>query len=83
MSDFSNCRSCGARIRWIRTVGGKAMPCNAELIRFNRGGGPETFVTPEGKVERGKRDREGVITGYISHFATCPNANQHRRRRTS
>ena len=49
MSSFSTCRSCGARIRWVKTVGGKAMPCNAEAIRFTRGGGPETFVTPPGR----------------------------------
>lgn len=81
MSDYSVCRSCGARIRWIKTISGKAMPCDAEEIRFNRGGGPETFVTPEGKVERGRRCREGEYTGYISHFATCPFADCHRKRK--
>ena len=68
MNDMGYCRSCGARIRWIRTTAGKAMPVNAEPIRFERGGGPETFVTPEGKVERGKRDPEGTLTGFISHW---------------
>ncbi len=82
MNDMGYCRSCGARVRWIRTTAGKAMPVNAEPIRFERGGGPETFVTPEGKVERGKRDPEGTLTGYISHFATCPHADRHRRRPT-
>lgn len=81
MSNFSTCRSCGARIIWIKTVNGKAMPCNAEPLTFNRGGGPETFVMESGKVERGKRDRDGELTGYISHFATCPNASRHRRRK--
>lgn len=76
----ATCRSCGARIVWIKTAAGKSMPCNADLITFTRGGGPETFVTPEGKIERGKRDRNGALTGYISHFATCPNANRHRRK---
>lgn len=81
MNDMGYCSSCGARIRWIRTVGGKAMPCDAQLITFTRGGGPEAFVTPEGKVERGKRDPDGDLTGYISHFATCPQADRHRRSR--
>lgn len=81
MSDFSTCRSCGAQIVWIKTTSGKSMPCNAGLIRFARGGGPETFVTAEGKVERGKRDPAGDRAGYISHFATCPNADRHRRKR--
>lgn len=79
MNNFGTCRSCGVRIVWIKTVGGKAMPCNAQPITFQKGGGPETFVTPEGKVERGKRDPDGDLTGYISHFATCPYADRHRR----
>lgn len=81
MSNTSTCRSCGASIVWIKTAAGKCMPCDAALITFTRGGGPETFVTPEGKVERGKRDRNGTLTGYISHFATCPNADRHRHKR--
>lgn len=76
---MSKCRSCGAEIIWIKMGSGKRMPCDKDPVTFTRGGGPESFVTPEGKVERGKRSKEG-LTGYISHFATCPNANQHRRR---
>ncbi len=26
------CRLCGAAIVWIRTVGGKAMPCDAKVL---------------------------------------------------
>lgn len=44
----SSCRSCDARIFWIKTSSGKSMPV----------------------------DQDGA-----SHFATCPNAAQHRRPR--
>ena len=27
------------------------------------------------------KDSDGDITGYISHFATCPQADRHRRPR--
>ena len=54
------------------------MPCDPYVITFTPGGGPETFVTQEGKVERGKRSKEGQI-GYISHWATCPQAKRFRK----
>lgn len=79
-SNFGTCRACGYRIRWIRTKNGKSMPCNAQAVRFTPGGGPETFVTEDGKVERGRRRQDGEKTGYISHFATCPEADRFRKR---
>ena len=78
INDISTCRSCGAPIRWIWTTGGKNMPCDAQEIHYSLGG-REVFVTADGKVERGTRG--GERTGYISHFATCPQADQHRRPR--
>ncbi len=68
--NYGFCRGCGKQILWVRTTHGKGMPCNPEVICFTPAGGPETFVTPEGKVVRGKRMQHGEI-GYISHFATC------------
>lgn len=80
---MSKCNSCGAEIIWVKTIAGKSMPCDAGLITFERAGGPETFVMPDGKVERGKRSPEGNLKGYISHFATCPNAAHHRKTRSA
>lgn len=79
-SNFGTCRACGYRVRWIRTKNGKNMPCNPEAVRFTPGGGPETFVTGDGKVERGRRAKDGSTVGYISHFATCPQADRFRKR---
>ena len=77
---LSICKGCGFAIRWFTTSGLKKMPVNPQPIRFIPGNGPETFVTKDGKVQRGKRDAKGSEVGYISHFATCPAADQLRKR---
>lgn len=82
LSNMGQCRTCGARIMWIRTKAGKNMPVDPELVDYRKAaGGKERIVTPEGDVVAGERCKaEGQPDGhgYISHFATCPNF----RRRT-
>ena len=71
---------------WIQMKSGKNMPVNPNIVSFI-GGGSDRIVLPEGEVVSGKiihgeyKDPEEVGFGYISHFATCPNADAHRRRR--
>ena len=80
---MSRCKSCGAEILWIKTFSGKKMPVDAEKIHFYAGDGDELFVTAGGAVVRGSRAEEGAEhthEGYISHFATCPDADKHRKR---
>ena len=78
---MSKCKSCGANIIWIPTVGGKAMPCDAKPIPYTEDStGSLTLVTKDGRVVRAKADMSSDNFGYVSHFATCPNANTHRRR---
>lgn len=82
---MSRCKSCGAEIIWIKTPAGKAMPCNPEPVPFMPLAiGDLQLVTENGYVVRGVRARAGgsmtAIGGYISHFATCPAADKHRRR---
>lgn len=71
------CRSCDAPIVWARTAAGRSMPLDAApAIGGN--------VTVE-------RDAAGKLTatvwpgpvagGYVSHFTTCPHADEHRRDR--
>lgn len=91
---MSECRSCGAKIIWIRMQSGKAMPCNPLRIGYTEQ--PEqpdsvkavlTLITPDGRTVRGTYEpgnQQGNGRnqyGYISHFSTCPNANKHRRPR--
>ena len=63
--DEMKCRSCSAAIRWITMRSGKPMPVNAEKT---------VIVVADEKGEHGV-----TMTGHISHFATCPNAKEHRR----
>ena len=78
------CRACGAPISWIKTRSGRVMPVNAMGERYKpEPEGKALFVTKDGRVERGTRypDRNlNVCIGYISHFATCPKAEEMRKK---
>lgn len=81
------CRACGAPIRFIKTVGGKTIPVNPEEVPYwQQAGGASKIVTPNGEVvsavlEGDQQKATGI--GYISHFATCPCADQFRKPRKS
>jgi hypothetical protein len=78
-----HCRSCGAPVRWVRTVNGKTMPLDPDptpdgniIAVVEPGGGRVAQVI-------GKDDLiDESVPRYKSHFATCPNADQHRKRGT-
>lgn len=79
---MSKCKSCGANIIWIPTVSGKSMPCDAKPIPYREdANGNMMLVTSDGRVVKAKIDIDSDTFGYVSHFATCPNANAHRQRR--
>jgi hypothetical protein len=80
----SSCRSCDAEILWARTERGKKMPLDAapvcDAIAETRG----LFVLREtdhrdGPLAIAAWGLEGTEPHYRSHFASCPNASQHRR----
>lgn len=82
---MSECKSCGAAIEWVKTKGNKPMPLDPERVRIRRSaGGNVLVVTDAGEVVRGVPAEEGSlgldeVSGRVSHFATCPAANAHRR----
>ncbi|WP_018130693.1 hypothetical protein [Effusibacillus pohliae] len=83
---MSKCRACGTKIRWIQTKNGRYMPVNLENVSVEVGTlEPDTcIVTEGGSVLWGRHYRGGEINGYIvtgriSHFATCPAAGRFRR----
>lgn len=79
------CRSCGAEVVFVTMQSGAKMPCDATLIRCCEDKNAKTsFVTPNGIVMRGVEAPDGVADfwGYRSHFETCPQADQFRKRRT-
>jgi len=75
MPDF--CRSCKAPVVWVRTRAGKRMPVDPEPVEG-------------GNIILSERDHATPLAVYVeadpgvmrhvSHFATCPNADQHRKR---
>lgn len=66
----ATCHSCGAPILWAVTVKGAHIPLDPTPAR--------RFVpTGEGPDEVAQMDT------YETHFATCPHAAQHRKRRHS
>lgn len=83
------CSSCGADIRWATTIAGKKMPLDPTPIRVSADPGrltppnglPATVLLPgEGEVRRMYTDAKSDIVGYGAHWATCPSAQQHRKR---
>lgn len=75
---MTKCKSCGKPIQWIKMASGKMMPRDAGLYMLKSG---ETglFVTDDGHVERVTQTGRDVQGGHLSHFATCPQANEHKR----
>lgn len=78
------CRACGAPIMFLKTAKGKTMPVDEGAVFFKaHPDGKELFILGDGSTMRGNQvsDRaEGDQFGYISHFATCPNADDFRKR---
>ena len=73
------CKGCGKPIVWIGKI-----PCDPEQIIYRQEKkGNLRVVTPNGEVLSAVlSDDPSTATGvgYISHFATCPQADRFRRR---
>jgi hypothetical protein len=69
---MSQCKSCGAEIIWAKTVKEKSIPLNDPpekrfmLVRITN-------------VQEGNYLEARMVDTYISHFATCPDADKHRK----
>ena len=83
----TQCKSCGAAIVWVTMEGsGKAMPLDVTPSREMG----TIVVSPDGKtgtvlsgLTLAAAKTEGRLA-YLSHFASCPRAAQHRApRRTT
>ena len=87
MMRTTQCRACGAEIGFIKSVGGKSIPVDAaEVTYWQNANGSKKIVTPNGEVV--SADLEGdpqkaTGIGYVSHFATCPEADKFRKARKS
>ena len=88
--DFNaKCKSCGKPIGWMKMSSERMMPLDPEVKHFTlwTDGDPKEekkiFITDHGTVFAGievDADEPDTLAGRISHFATCPNADQHRKK---
>lgn len=75
---MATCKGCGAEIVWVKTPGGKKMPCDPGLRPYwERKGASGKVVTPNGEViscvfDGNPQTATGV--GFVSHWSTCPKA---------
>jgi len=81
----SRCKKCGAPIVWIRTEDGKWMPCDEGLVEYKAGTTPDyedRVVNQNGEVIQCTFDFQCNPDGLarIPHWATCPFADDFRRR---
>ena len=79
----ATCKACGAPISWIETPNKKWIPCDEGLVPYKQdSAGPEAVVTQGGQVIRCRFDYTGFPTGMarVPHWATCPDADKHRKR---
>lgn len=85
LSRTTTCRGCGKPIAFIKTINGKSMPVDPEPINFIPEMDYDKFVLMDGTVQRGQAAEETVKTetkiGYRSHWATCPAADDFRRKK--
>lgn len=72
----TTCRSCGAPIYWALTGAGKRMPVDAEP---SQAGTVELRLRSGAIVAIVHGSPDGAGAWRTSHFATCPNADAHRR----
>lgn len=77
---MAECRSCGAAIEWRKTTNtGRPAPFDAEPsengnVRFHMG---TATILNRADAEEARALGENL---HVSHFATCPNAGEHRKK---
>jgi hypothetical protein len=80
---IAKCKGCGKPIIWIRTPGGKSMPCDPEELCYWVGSGfQDKIVTPNGEVITCKLNgdiQNATGIGYRPHWATCPKSKDFKR----
>lgn len=73
------CRSCGATIIWLTLESGKDHPCDPELVCADELEPGFKLITEGGEILTEMGDES--ISGYVSHFSTCPDADKWRKKK--
>lgn len=73
----ARCRSCAAPLLWAATENGRRIPLDPDPYM---GDDPRGLFVLRGKIAIATTpDAFAGEPVYRSHFATCPNAKEHRR----
>jgi len=80
----SECNTCGAPMYWARTRDGKAIPIDVKptpkgniLLTYNQS---RDDLNAKVYAPNNTHNIPPGRNRYTSHFATCPDADKHRRR---
>ena len=81
---MSTCRSCAASIVWATPDNGRAIPLDPDAVPD----GNLVDVVPGAPLRRVTHVQPNALLiddppRYVSHFVTCPNADQHRKDHTA
>lgn len=76
---MATCRSCGAQILWAKTESGRLIPLDPERRADGNLAmtGRQVRSTRQQLVPEVRYVRAGSGS-HVTHFATCPNAAEHR-----
>ena len=70
------CLQCGQPIDFIMEHGrGRWLAVDPQPVSYTPAGGPNTIVTPDGRITYGKVSRSGRMEGYLPHWKTWPHRN--------
>lgn len=77
---MAECSSCGAPINWAKTIKGRPIPLDPDPVPQGN-----VIISEEGtalvyNTAAAIAPRYADAPKYVSHFATCPNADEHRKR---
>lgn len=78
---MTQCRGCGAEIKFVKSLKGKWMPVDPEPATEKDADQGDTLVREDGKVITVGRDSDEGLKCYVPHWITCPNADEFKRRR--
>lgn len=73
---LTHCKKCGAQIRFVRTKAGKWLPCDPHTKSHDALQG-HIMVTEDGRITK---NHTPLDIGFVPHWATCPYAEEFRRR---
>ena len=75
---ITRCRSCGRKITFGRLANGKLIPLDlVSPVYFLTANGDAVRTNAAAPAPLGLPGESTVVGAYVSHFTTCPNADEH------